>query len=106
MSAFVPGKSWINFCDYYTYEGLEFFDTPDFPEFPKSDGDQIITIDSKYEGRIDLLAFDYLGDVEYWWFIALLNDLRILPNDLNIGKEIRIPAMDSITAYMNKAKSQ
>jgi len=106
MSAFVPGKSWINFCDYYTYEGLEFFDTPDFPEFPQNDNDQIITIDSKYEGRIDLLAEDYLGSVEYWWFIALMNDLRVLPNDLGIGKEIRIPAPESVSAYMQKAKAQ
>lgn len=104
MTAFVPNKSWMNFSPYYSSEGYEFFDVPDFPEFPQSDSDQIIEIDYKYSGRIDLLAYDYLGDVEYWWVIALLNDLKILPQDLMIGKKIRIPTQESISSYMKLAK--
>jgi hypothetical protein len=104
MTAFVSGRSWMNFAPYYGTDGYEFFDTPEFPEFPQSDSDRIIEIDFKYSGRIDLLAYDYLGDVEYWWVIALLNDLRILPQELSIGKKIRIPTQESIASYLKLSK--
>lgn len=40
--------------------------------------------------RLDLLAYRYYGDEEYWWVIALSN--RILdPFSLVVGTKLRIP---------------
>lgn len=104
MTAFINDKTWLNFCQYYNIDGFDFFDSPELPELLNSDTDTIITIDHKYAGRIDLIAYDYLGDVEYWWFIALLNDLRILPSDLSMGRKIRIPTQETVSAYLKQSR--
>jgi len=103
MTALIPNKSWLRFPDYYIFDGIEFFDTPDFPEFPLSDNDTIITIDQTYLGRLDLIAYDYYGDVNLWWVIALVNDLMLLPTSMYVGMKLRIPVSDSISIYLSKA---
>jgi hypothetical protein len=103
MTAFVPSKSWLNFPDYYSMDGIEFFDTPDFPVFPTSKNDQIITIDQKYLGRLDMIANDYYNDVNLWWVIALVNNIELIPESMFIGMTLVIPAQDSVSAYLTKA---
>jgi len=41
--------------------------------------------------RLDLLATDYYGDAEAWWWIALANPGLEYPGELPVGKKIRIP---------------
>lgn len=103
MTAFVPKKSWLNFPDYFVFDGIEFFDTPDFPEFPVSNNDVIITIDQKYLGRLDLIAHDYYNDSNLWWIIALVNKIELIPTSMFIGMSLTIPALDSISIYLSKA---
>lgn len=103
MTAFIPKKSWLNFPDYFVVDGIEFFDTPDFSEFPLSPNDKIITIDQKYLGRLDLIAFDYYNDSNLWWVIALVNNIELIPTSMWVGMSLRIPVLDNVSIYLSRA---
>ena len=67
-----PGYSWIN-------------DSPI----------QIVVATALNAGRLDLIANQYLGDVELWWAIMYYNGV----SDINwprAGDEIKIPSLSSI----------
>jgi len=67
-----------------------YYATFDFPD--KKDLDNITTIKvrvGKFE-RLDNLAFKYLGSGEYWWVIAILNDLD-WAYDLDDAQILKIP---------------
>jgi len=45
--------------------------------------------------RIELLAYNYLGDVNLWWVIADYNDLFFC-QDLEIGARLRVPSQSAV----------
>lgn len=53
----------------------KFYETMEFPS--KKDLDSIETFRVRVANfdRLDNLAFKYLGSGEYWWIIAIVNDL-------------------------------
>lgn len=60
--------------------------------------DQLVTIESKYENRPWLMAWDQYGDSNYWWAIVLLNldQIRDPIYDFTSGKQIYIPTRDRL----------
>ena len=60
------------------------------PEIPlKSDDIYVITT---FSDRLDLLAWNYYSNVNFWWVIAAANpELRKDTLNLEIGTQIRIP---------------
>lgn len=60
-----------------------------YPKIEASDDDEFIL--TKVGDRLDLLAFQYYGDVELWWVISQANDIE--PGTLNVvpGIQLRIP---------------
>lgn len=100
----LQSTSYLNFSNIFEYDGETFFDTPDFPEIEPTANDIIIDIDDKYLGRLDLLSYDYYQTAELWWIIALANNLENLPADMYLGMKIRIPDINSVRAYLAKAK--
>ena len=61
------------------------------PEIPKQN-DDIYVICTVGE-RLDLLAWKYYQNVEYWWIIAAANpELRKDSLNLEPGAQIRVPA--------------
>ena len=56
--------------------------------------DTLVTIESKYDRRPDLMSYDLYGDSTLWWRIALRNkDVLIDPiADFTAGTQIWIPA--------------
>jgi len=100
----LPVTSYMNFCDLFEYEGETFYDTPDFPEIPQTDKDRIISIDEKYIGRLDLIAWDYYQDASLWWVIALANDLSRIPDQMQLNMKIRIPQIATVRSFLAKAK--
>ena len=62
-----------------------------YPEIPLSFNDTYITTVSG--DRLDLLADQFLGDVDYWWVISIANPDVIRRDSFNLkpGIEIRIP---------------
>ena len=63
----------------------------EYPEIPVSPND--VYIISKAADRLDFLARDYYGDVNYWWVISKANPDKIKRDSFFIdpGLQIRIP---------------
>ena len=63
----------------------------EYPEIPVSPND--VYIISKAADRLDLLARDYYGDLNYWWVISKANPDKIKRDSFFIdpGLQIRIP---------------
>ena len=73
----------------YESAGSQYYTNNVYPEIPVSDQDDYVI--AVLGDRIDLLAFDFYGDVALWWVIASANSL---PGDslyLEPGMQIRIP---------------
>ena len=60
--------------------------------------DQPYTIESKYDMRPDLLAFNLYGSSKYWWLFAIRNrEMLIDPiQDFRAGVTIRIPKLKNL----------
>jgi hypothetical protein len=50
-----------------------FLDINQLPTTPRTTDDVRYTIDSKYDQRPDLLAYDLYGSTRLWWVFALRN---------------------------------
>jgi len=98
-------SSYLNYCDFIESQGFFFFDTPYFILPEVSDGDVFLTIDSSYVGRLDLISYDYYGDPELWWVIALANGLDDIPNDVSLNLKIRIPDPSKVSDYLESYKN-
>ena len=68
----------------------KYYETSEFPSKKELDKIQCINIRPTAEDRLDSLSFKYLGAGEYWWIIALMNDLT-WAFDFEPGKILRIP---------------
>lgn len=79
------------FGDLVVVDGYEFWDTLVLPPTRPRPDDLIYTVQSN--DRIDLLAHRFYQDPILWWVIAWANDMEILPTDLKVGADIRIPAL-------------
>lgn len=64
-----------------------YYKTTIFDKVPVTDSD--IYVITQFGDRLDLLAFEYYGDVSLWWYIARANDLNTMIVPENI--QLRIP---------------
>ena len=86
----MPVSRYKNTNIFSTDEGKQYIGTFKFPK--KEDLDKIPSIQiriSNFE-RLDQLAFKHLGSGEYWWVIALMNDIDHAFN-FEEGQILRIP---------------
>ena len=61
--------------------------TADLPEFKEDNSDiLLIAVDGD---RCDLISQEYYGTVEFWWFIASVNNLST--NNIEAGTQLRVP---------------
>jgi len=57
------------------------------------------TVTEKYMKRPDLISFETLGKVDYWWVIMKLNDIDDIFNDFTLGKVLQIPALADVEEF-------
>lgn len=80
--------------------GAQYFLNNVYPDIPFSETDDyVITV---LGDRLDLLAFDFYGDSNLWWVIAIAN---ALPGDSLVpepGTQIRIPS--NVLGILNNYK--
>lgn len=50
--------------------------------------------------RIDNISQEIYGDPQLWWVIALVNDLRLVPNEMRNGRVLRIPSPNFVKEHM------
>lgn len=70
-----------------TENNKKYYKTTEFAKIPKSESD--IYVITQYGDRLDLLADQFYGNVELWWYIARANDLNTMIVPENI--QLRIP---------------
>jgi hypothetical protein len=61
--------------------------------FPISKEDVLYTIESKYNKRPDLLAYDVYGSPVYTWFILQYNNIIDINIEFVTGTMIRLPTV-------------
>lgn len=64
--------------------------------------DTLMTIDSQYNRRPDLLSYTYYQTPQLWWVFALRNPNVIKDPvwDFTTGKAIYVPAKDTLTRFI------
>lgn len=77
----------------FTGGGEEFLGTrPRLGSAPRPD-DRFHTV--RASDRLDLIAYNYLGDAALWWIVCDYNDI-FYPLDLETGAVLRIPSMEQV----------
>lgn len=74
----------------YEGRGPQYYLNNVYPDIPLSPDDSYVI--AVLGDRLDLLAFDFYGDVSFWWVIAAANALPGDSLNLEPGMQIRIPA--------------
>lgn len=95
----VEESSWLNMVNLLNFGDITFWDAVVFPEIPENPDDTFKTLTQDEARRIDLLSYDFYGDVGYAWVILLVNDLHY-PTQLREGMLIRLPSLDTIKSYL------
>lgn len=92
MALRIKNSSRLRYGDFLrdSAAGREYWDTLILPVIPDQPDDVIYTVMGT--DTIDRLARRFYEDPEFWWVIALKNDMEILPTDLNVGEQIIIPS--------------
>lgn len=62
----------------------------------ESDADVIYTVTNKTKNRLDIIASMYYRNPQYWWIIAIANDIIDPLTELEIGTTLRIPPLLSV----------
>ena len=58
---------------------------------------KLIEVSGKLKDRIDLIAYEYLGNSQLWWVIAECNRDKIIdPMNVPVGTKIRIPSTEDL----------
>jgi hypothetical protein len=62
--------------------------------------DQLYTVEAKFEGRLDLIAAQFLGDSRMWWVVAQYNAILDPCNEVTEGRLLRIPLKSRLQAML------
>jgi len=68
------------------------------------DTDLIYILEKKFEGRPDLLAYQFYDDPYLWWVICQYNVILDFNTEFVEGRVLRIPTKDRITVLINPNK--
>lgn len=67
---------------------------------PRDPSDLLYAMETKYEGRPDLLGYLFYGDPGLWWVIALYNGIIDPTEELITGKLLLIPLRERVEAEL------
>jgi hypothetical protein len=90
MSVSIRHTSRLSFARLITLDGVEHWESPEFPEIGTDPTDLLYT--AGRDERIDLISYRFYGTEALWWIIALANEMELVPNDLYEGQELVIPS--------------
>lgn len=84
----IVGGSRLKFAAKTVLGGVTFFDSepPTVPSRQDDSKHNVLALE-----RIDLLAYQYYGATPYWWAIARINNMGLLPTEIVPGNKITIP---------------
>lgn len=68
-----------------------------------SPSDMQYTVENKYEGRLDLIAYAFYGEPKLWWVIGQYNNILDPISEIIAGRVLLIPTKDRVmTEILNK----
>ena len=70
-----------------TEKGINRIGPADLPEFTENNSDVLLIATDG--DRCDLIAQEYYGTSELWWFVASVNNLK--SNNIQAGTQLRVP---------------
>ena len=59
------------------------------------------TVTAKDIGRLDLIAYTYLGSASLWWVVADLNNINNQLEDMGVGQTLFIPPIEEVMKALN-----
>lgn len=62
--------------------------------------ESVFTITDKYQGRLDLIAYDLYQDSSMWWIIAMLNNILDPFTEIVVGRELYVPTKQNAIKMM------
>lgn len=80
------------------------------PNITDDDSDRFVTLKQQHLGRLDLMAYQFLGDPGFWWVIADVNGITNQFSDdeedggMPIGSTIRIPTRERLLSILSKSE--
>lgn len=63
--------------------------------------DRIYTIEARWNGRLDMIAQQFLDDSRLWWFIAQYNAVLDPFNEIYEGRVLRIPTKVRVQSMLS-----
>lgn len=75
--------------------GKTYIETPYKVKIKETNEDNLYSVESGYENRLDLISYKFYGTPLLWWAIAMVNNISN-PLDVDIGIVLRIPTLKSI----------
>lgn len=79
-------------------EDKEFFETVEQISIKETENDLLHQVTSGEKNRLDLIAYNYYGNAELWWVIAIANDIKN-PFEIDAGDILRIPSIEAMYGY-------
>ena len=96
-SKYVDMTSRLAFADLVEVDGVAFWDLPDV----QWTGDLKAVRHIRGDGdRIDLAAYDELGDASLWWVIAGVNGIGLAPVEYDPESGVKIPSARDVFAKL------
>ena len=77
------------------YEGVDCTETFYFLDIPYRETDTYITVDADHVNRLDLIAYEFYGNVQLWYVIAIASEI-LNPLDVPMGTLLRLPSLVSL----------
>ena len=94
FSVEVSANSHLVFSGLRQFREVVFWERPEIPDMPFSDGDLFLTLNVM--DRIDNLAVDSYEEPELWWVLALANGTPLPPLLMQPGFQFRIPPINIV----------
>lgn len=81
---------------------VNYLDTMTFREIPSDPTDELITIDTKFNQRPDLLSFDKYGTPNLWWIFVVRNPDQMTDPiyDLVTGLDLYVPTKQRLFSIL------
>jgi len=102
MSVRIRNSSRLTHAHLLSMYSVEFWEIPEYPNIDPREDDLIHQVDAT--DRMDRIAVKYYRDPGLWWVIALANNKRNLPRDLEVGESLRIPAPTYVFSELLKPR--
>ena len=77
------------------YEGYDCLETHYMQEIPYRTEDIYYTVPKNLENRLDTISFNFYGDVNLWWVIALASNIKY-SLEVPKGTVLRIPPLQTL----------